>query len=73
MDTRLYPYYTSGGGIISFKDFKTALGVHYYYAGLGWSEEGGTGLNFIDVCLLEICIHFAQPPLFSRLFQSGSM
>lgn len=37
----------------------------------GWSEEGGTGLNFIDVCLLEICIHFAPPP-FSRGSQSGS-
>lgn len=24
-------------------------------------EERGTGLNFIDVCLLEICIHFLTP------------
>lgn len=36
-------------------------------------EERGTGLNFIDVCLLEICIHFPTPfhveflPLLKRL------
>lgn len=50
------------GSIILFKDFKTPplLGGHYY-AGLE-RRRRGTGLNFIDVCLLEICIHFAPPP-----------
>lgn len=50
------------GSIILFKDFKTPplLGGHYY-AELE-RRRRGTGLNFIDVCLLEICIHFAPPP-----------